>query len=138
MAKYVEGNFDEVRGFAALPPLLAGGAGGGGVTPRAGRGRKSNPHTQDYIQTLGVNFMEKRISLGGQEVTVRRPGVVDGPSIVHELASFRIACHLSSRAEHACADPDAQFSIWDLGGQREFANARLLRFKGAIVHIPAA
>jgi len=38
---------------------------------------------EDYIQTLGVNFMEKTISIRGTEVT---------------------------------------FSIWDLGGQREFVN----------------
>ena len=39
------------------------------------------PRPPDYIQTLGVNFMEKTITLRGTEVT---------------------------------------FSIWDLGGQREF------------------
>eukprot|EP00027_Filamoeba_sp_ATCC50430_P000982 CAMPEP_0168554984 /NCGR_PEP_ID=MMETSP0413-20121227/8080_1 /TAXON_ID=136452 /ORGANISM="Filamoeba nolandi, Strain NC-AS-23-1" /LENGTH=203 /DNA_ID=CAMNT_0008585779 /DNA_START=61 /DNA_END=672 /DNA_ORIENTATION=+ len=38
---------------------------------------------EDYIQTLGVNFMEKTISVKGNEIT---------------------------------------FSIWDLGGQREFVN----------------
>jgi len=38
---------------------------------------------EDYIQTLGVNFMEKTISIRGTEIT---------------------------------------FSIWDLGGQREFVN----------------
>jgi len=38
---------------------------------------------EDYIQTLGVNFMEKTISIKGTEIT---------------------------------------FSIWDLGGQREFVN----------------
>jgi len=38
---------------------------------------------EDYIQTLGVNFMEKSISIRGTEIT---------------------------------------FSIWDLGGQREFVN----------------
>jgi GTP-binding protein of the ras superfamily involved in termination of M-phase len=38
---------------------------------------------EDYIQTLGVNFMEKTINLKGTEIT---------------------------------------FSIWDLGGQREFVN----------------
>ena len=38
---------------------------------------------EDYIQTLGVNFMEKTISIRGAEIT---------------------------------------FSIWDLGGQREFVN----------------
>jgi len=38
---------------------------------------------EDYIQTLGVNFMEKSISIKGTEIT---------------------------------------FSIWDLGGQREFVN----------------
>jgi Gtp-binding protein of the ras superfamily involved in termination of M-phase len=38
---------------------------------------------EDYIQTLGVNFMEKTVSIRGTEIT---------------------------------------FSIWDLGGQREFVN----------------
>lgn len=38
---------------------------------------------EDYIQTLGVNFMEKTISIRNTEIT---------------------------------------FSIWDLGGQREFVN----------------
>jgi len=38
---------------------------------------------EDYIQTLGVNFMEKTIAIKGTEIT---------------------------------------FSIWDLGGQREFVN----------------
>merc|ERR1711862_617278 len=38
---------------------------------------------EDYIQTLGVNFMEKTIAIRGNEIT---------------------------------------FSIWDLGGQREFVN----------------
>eukprot|EP01033_Poteriospumella_lacustris_P004567 gene4568-3267_t len=40
-----------------------------------------NKFDEDYIQTLGVNFMEKTVSLRGTEIT---------------------------------------FSIWDLGGQREF------------------
>ena len=38
---------------------------------------------QDYIQTLGVNFMEKTVSIRNANIT---------------------------------------FSIWDLGGQREFIN----------------
>ncbi len=45
---------------------------------------------EDYIQTLGVNFMEKTISIRNTEIT---------------------------------------FSIWDLGGQREFVN--MLRSYGA-------
>lgn len=40
---------------------------------------------QDYIQTLGVNFMEKTVSIRNANIT---------------------------------------FSIWDLGGQREFINVR--------------
>ncbi|BFZ64373.1 Ras GTPase tem1 [Saitoella coloradoensis] len=42
-----------------------------------------NSFDEDYIQTLGVNFMEKTISIRATEIT---------------------------------------FSIWDLGGQREFVN----------------
>lgn len=40
---------------------------------------------EDYIQTLGVNFMEKMVSIRNAHIT---------------------------------------FSIWDLGGQREFINVR--------------
>lgn len=68
MVRYVEGSFDEVSDelrkqwhwISAEGVIL-----------------------QDYIQTLGVNFMEKTISIRNTEIT---------------------------------------FSIWDLGGQREFVN----------------
>jgi len=49
---------------------------------------------EDYIQTLGVNFMEKSISIRGTEIT---------------------------------------FSIWDLGGQREFVNMLPLVCNEAVV-----
>jgi len=48
---------------------------------------------EDYIQTLGVNFMEKTITLRGNEIT---------------------------------------FSIWDLGGQKEFVNMLPLACNEAI------
>jgi len=49
---------------------------------------------EDYIQTLGVNFMEKSVSIRGTEIT---------------------------------------FSIWDLGGQREFVNMLPLVCNEAVV-----
>lgn len=48
---------------------------------------------EDYIQTLGVNFMERTITLRGNEIT---------------------------------------FSIWDLGGQKEFVNMLPLACNEAI------
>ena len=64
MVKYVEGSFDEVPHIRPDASL-----------------RVCNFAYQDYIQTLGVNFMEKKVSLRNTQIT---------------------------------------FSIWDLGGQKEF------------------
>lgn len=53
-----------------------------------------NRFDEDYIQTLGVNFMEKIVMLKNTEIT---------------------------------------FSIWDLGGQREFTNMLPLVCNDAVV-----
>jgi GTPase SAR1 family protein len=95
MVKYVEGSFDEVclmhrvvrpPGTALMPPACALAS----VCARVfARRMHAHPRVrvcvQDYIQTLGVNFMEKTVSIRNANIT---------------------------------------FSIWDLGGQREFINVR--------------
>ena len=57
--------------------------------------------SEDYIQTLGVNFMEKTVSIRNTDITFSvRP--------MRSSASCDIHADLSQ--------------IWDLGGQREFVS----------------
>jgi GTP-binding protein of the ras superfamily involved in termination of M-phase len=59
------------------------------------RGESRLMFSEDYIQTLGVNFMEKAISIRNTEIT------------------FSVGANNSSCPE---------VKIWDLGGQREFVS----------------
>lgn len=98
------GNGGGMNSFTSAAGAAAGGGGGGqgaeakrnsvvikvGMVGDAQIGKTSlmvkyveGSFDEDYIQTLGVNFMEKTISIRNTEIT---------------------------------------FSIWDLGGQREFVN----------------
>lgn len=56
--------------------------------------------SEDYIQTLGVNFMEKAISIRNTEIT------------------FSVSIYLS----HYLSPQTDKRQIWDLGGQREFVS----------------
>lgn len=56
--------------------------------------------SEDYIQTLGVNFMEKAISIRNTEIT------------------FSVSIYLSLYLSPQTDKPQ----IWDLGGQREFVS----------------
>jgi GTPase SAR1 family protein len=70
--------------------------------------------SEDYIQTLGVNFMEKTISIRNTEITfsVRRPALRD-----------RVCCRRGRGQLHLMRVSISLFSkIWDLGGQREFVS----------------
>jgi GTP-binding protein of the ras superfamily involved in termination of M-phase len=79
MVKYVEGSFE-------WEPLVRSTATAGAETS-----------SEDYIQTLGVNFMEKTISIRNTEITF----------------SVGVLARTTS-----CWT----FQIWDLGGQREFVS----------------
>jgi hypothetical protein len=48
--------------------------------------KEAMPNSEDYIQTLGVNFMEKTISIRNTEITfsVSFPPNRDGPGMVQE------------------------------------------------------
>jgi GTPase SAR1 family protein len=97
MVKYVEGSFDEVclmaRQHVLRPPGTAPMLPACALASVCARvcARRMHAQTyvfvcvQAYIQTLGVNFMEKTVSIRNANIT---------------------------------------FSIWDLGGQREFINVR--------------
>lgn len=56
--------------------------------------------SEDYIQTLGVNFMEKAISIRNTEITFS--------------VSIYSSLYLSPQTDKP--------QIWDLGGQREFVS----------------
>lgn len=56
--------------------------------------------SEDYIQTLGVNFMEKAISIRNTEITFS--------------VSIYLSLYLSPQTDKR--------QIWDLGGQREFVS----------------
>ena len=65
---------------------------------------------EDYIQTLGVNFMEKTISLKQAEITFS----ARQPSAVCPLHGLAFA------ADYHCRALPTTRQVWDLAGQREF------------------
>lgn len=82
--------------------------------------------SEDYIQTLGVNFMEKAITIRNTEITFS----------VSRQSTCGVCARLHRRTDHGQCDGalstgaarhDGKLSltrpqIWDLGGQREFVS----------------
>jgi len=71
--------------------------------------------TQDYVETLGVNFMEKSIPTDDTEVRDHPWMGCRGSGV----GCQRGHCHCTQTAS-CCTGAQVTMSIWDLGGDRTY------------------